>query len=473
MTARAPTVVGSVLRTARRRLRPAAGGVSDEDLADIQGNVLRAYDNDHVAHLLVAVRDPRAGRCLLRDLHGRVTTATPWERPPRVTTNVAVTFAGLHVLEVSGDVLDDFPVAFRQGVRRAPMLGDREQSHPDEWTVGFRDDEVHLVVTLTAWQADHLDDALGELTQRLEGDEHLDLLVTQQAERFGDRCEHFGFVDGIAQPRLAGIDRRGTPTTGTPHPHHWEPLPIGEFVLGHRDAEGVRSPAPGGAWGRNGSYVVIRKLRQDVAAFRSLVEDVGVGYPGGATELAAKIVGRWQDGTPLAASPDGPDPAIAADPARVNDFRFGDDEAGERCPVGSHVRRVNPRDGAGVGGSMTTRHRMIRRGVPYGPRLDADARDDDGEDRGLVFVCFVADIERQFEFVQRHWVNDGDVLGAGHDADPLVGRPQPNARFKVPGRDGAPPYLLPLEQPLVAVRGSLYLFQPGLRALRRLADGRV
>ena len=144
-------------------------------------------------------------------------------------------------------------------------------------------------------------------------------------------------------------------------------------------------------------------------------------------------MGRWPDGTPLSVSPDGPDPAISGDPARINDFRFADDPDGLRCPVGAHIRRANPRDGAGVGGAMTTRHRIMRRGLPYGPRLDPDAGDD-GVDRGLVFVCFAADIERQFEFLQRRWLNDGDVLGLAGDPDPLLGIPRPGARFKVRAR---------------------------------------
>jgi Dyp-type peroxidase family len=269
---------------------------------------------------------------------------------------------------------------------------------------------------------------------------------------------------------LGGVDRDGTPPAGTPLRFGWRDLAVGEFVLGHPDSEGVVPTVPALGWARNGSFVVIRKLHQDVAAFRRLVDGAGPHVAGGAERLAAQIVGRWPDGTPLARSPGCPDPSIANDPGQVNDFRFSDDPDGRRCPVGAHVRRVNPRDGAGVGGAMTTRHRMLRRGVPYGPRLAPERTTDDGVDRGLLFVCFVADIERQFEFVQRHWVDDGDVIGAGHDPDPLVGRRRRGARFKVPGD---PPYLLPLEEPLVRVRGSLYLFQPGIRALRDLAAGRA
>ena len=326
---------------------------------------------------------------------------------------------------------------------------------------------AHVVVTLTAWNPAHLDGRADQLAHRIEDDGGLRLTYRQRAERFEDRREHFGFLDGVAQPRVMGVDPPGTPAMGTPRRSRWQPLPVGEFVLGHLDAEGVVTPTPAGGWAANGSYQVIRKLHQDVAAFRGLVHETGRDFPGGPDLLAAKLVGRWPDGTPLSLSPDAPDPALSSDPARINRFGFADDPDGLRCPVGAHIRRANPRDGAGVGGAMTTRHRLMRRGLPYGPRLAPDAPDD-GVDRGLVFVCFVADIERQFEFLHRRWLIDGDVLGLGHDPDPILGLPQPGATFKVPG---SPPYLLGLERPVVVPQGGAYLFQPGRRALAALAAG--
>ncbi|UDY37975.1 Dyp-type peroxidase [Dermatobacter hominis] len=465
--------LGSVVRTARARLGPRR--LSRATLADIQGNVLRAFDDDHAELLLVAVDDPVAGRRLLRELLPDVTDATEWVVPPAVTTNVALSAAGLARLGMAQELVDDLPPAFREGMaRRAGRLGDDGPAAPVHWDPGLRDDTAHVLITLTAWRADRLDDHAAALATRIGRDPGLDLAHRQRAERFDDRREHFGFVDGIAQPRLAGIDGPRTAPTGTPVRLGWRSLPVGEFVLGHVDAEGVRSPTPARGWTRNGSFVVVRKLHQDVAAFRSLVRVTGADYPGGPDLLAAKLVGRWPDGTPLATSPDGPDPRIADDPARVNDFRFADDPEGLRCPVGAHVRRMNPRDGAGVGGTMTTRHRIIRRGLPYGPRLadDGGVPRDDGVDRGLLFVGFVADIERQFEFLQRRWAYDGDALRLGRDPDPLLGPPEPHdgARFKVPG---APPYLLPIDRPLVVLRGGGYFFQPGIAALTTLADGRT
>jgi Dyp-type peroxidase family len=369
----------------------------------------------------------------------------------------------LRTLGVPAGALRFFPDAFRQGMaRRASHLADIA---PEHWEPGLRDDVVHVSIVLTAWRGERLDERADELTERIERDGRLRLTHRLRAERFDDRREHFGFLDGVAQPGLAGIDGPATPPRGTPGRFGWRPLPVGEFVLGHPDAEGIAAVPPAASWAKNGSYVVVRKLYQDVAAFRSLIADTGRDYTGGPEMLAAKLVGRWPDGTPLALSSDRADPAIAADPAQINDFRFADDPDGVRCPVGAHIRRANPRDGAGIGGAMTTRHRLLRRGVPYGPRLVGGS--DDGVDRGLMFVCFVADLERQFEFVLRRWVNDGDVLGLGQDPDPLIGTPRPGSKLKVPG---APPYFLALEKPLVRLKGGAYLFQPSVSALIRITD---
>jgi hypothetical protein len=184
--------------------------------------------------------------------------------------------------------------------------------------------------------------------------------------------------------------------------------------------------------------------------------------------LAAKLVGRWQDGTPLVSSPHGPDPAIAGDPGRVNDFRYSDDPEGLACPVGAHVRRANPRDHDGFfGGKLSDRHRIIRRGRAYGPPLPEDALEDDGVDRGLVFKCYQADIERQFEVIQSRWIDDGDPFGVGDDRDPIIGCHQNGGGRMV--IQGTPPVVLGRLPTFTTVRGGEYLVRPGLRALRWLA----
>jgi Dyp-type peroxidase family len=244
----------------------------------------------------------------------------------------------------------------------------------------------------------------------------------------------------------------------------WRPLRAGEIILGYPDEEGVRSTGlTPPALARNGSYLVYRKLSQDVAAFRRLLAEQGRHYPGGPAELAAKMVGRTPDGRPLA-------PANGQRAAGVDDprhpFTYADDLDGRQCPIGAHIRRVNPRDGVEARDRMVHRHRMLRRGIPYGPPLPEGVLDDDGQQRGLLFVCLCASISRQFEFVQGAWVNDGNGLGLGNDQDPLLSNSSRGTTLTIPGH--RPHFLSPIPA-LVTVRGGEYFFLPGRRALAHLA----
>jgi Dyp-type peroxidase family len=213
--------------------------------------------------------------------------------------------------------------------------------------------------------------------------------------------------------------------------------------------------------------VVYRKLRQDVAGFRRLLRQAASRFPGSEELLAARIVGRWRDGTPMALSPDRPAPDMAADPERNTAFSYADDPDGMRCPIGSHIRRVNPRESLPFHGKLVNRHRMIRRGIPYGPPLPPDV-DEDGADRGVIFMSLQSSISRQFEFVQAQWLGDGNAFRLGDDQDVIVG-PQDHEHTRKMTIPGDPPYFLgPLER-LVSTRGGEYFFCPGINGLRYLA----
>ena len=137
-----------------------------------------------------------------------------------------------------------------------------------------------------------------------------------------------------------------------------------------------------------------------------------------------------------------------------------------RCPLGAHIRRTNPRDALGFDGLLSFRHRIIRRGMPYGAPLASEAAEDDHVDRGLIFVCFNASISRQFEGIQAQWLNDGNVFHLGHDSDFLMGDPHGTGKMTV---EGDPPFFLGPQGPFVTTRGGEYLFVPGMGALRALA----
>jgi Dyp-type peroxidase family len=220
--------------------------------------------------------------------------------------------------------------------------------------------------------------------------------------------------------------------------------------------------------GRNGTYVVFRKLHTRVAAYRQYLRAKAANREEEAL-LGAKMVGRWQSGAPLAVSPERDAPELGADPARNNDFRYADDPRGFKCPAGAHARRANPRDALDQEGSVNVRlHRMIRRGTSYGPMLPDGVLEDDGADRGIIFVFAGAHLHRQFEFVKTQWLNDGIFIGAPAEKDPLVGQGVGSGSFTIP-RTPIRRRLAELP-PFVVTRGGEYCFAPGLRALRWLAE---
>jgi Dyp-type peroxidase family len=215
--------------------------------------------------------------------------------------------------------------------------------------------------------------------------------------------------------------------------------------------------------------MVWRKLHQDVALWRRTIRAAASDYPyGDARKLAAKVVGRWQDGTPMETHPHGPDPAFDPAAPGANDFRYRNDPDGRRCPLGAHVRRSNPRDALDDAGKLSLRHRMIRRGMPYGKVLPDGELEDDGAERGLVFVSFQASIFRQFEGVQTPWINDGDIFGLGTDKDFLLGDPSGGGKMTIQGQK---PFFLAPQEAFVVTRGGEYLFVPGISGLQAIVEG--
>jgi Dyp-type peroxidase family len=449
--------------------------VSQIDLSDIQGNVLRGYTHPAAAYLFLRIVDVDAARALMRRMLPQVATAAPWrDGPPDTAMNVAFTFAGLRALGLREDVLASFPDAFRDGMAaRAARLGDRGPSAPDAWEAGLGTGDAHVLVTVYAVDGEHLRAALAKIIGADADQNAVTLVHLQRAEALPGGRDHFGFFDGIAQPAVRGAGVQPRPGDGQPDgAGGWRELATGEVLLGYEDEDGTLPAAPLAPFDRNGTFVVYRKLAMDAAAFRRFIASEGERYPGGPRLLAAKIVGRWPDGTPLAVSPGSPDASVSSDARRINDFGYGDDPEGLKCPLGAHVRRANPREALGFfDGRLTNRHRLVRRGRAYGKPLAAGLAEDDGVDRGLVFVCFQADIWRQFETVQALWIDDGDPFGLGRDKDFLVGEP-----YGTEGKmtiQGHPPHFLKPQPRFVTLRGGEYLFQPSMKALRGLAEGPI
>ncbi len=445
----------------------------DFALADIQGNVLRGYTYPCAAYLFLRIDDPDKARALMARMLPFVASAEPWtDGQPPTAMHVALTYAGLAALGLREELLASFPDDFREGMAaRAERLGDRGPSAPANWEPGLGTGEAHVLVTMYAVDNETLDN--GRMALKTVGAEGAVTVVHEQrAEAIEGGRDHFGFFDGIAQPAIDGSGVEGRPGDGQPAGRgRWRDVAPGEFLLGHRDEDGALPDAPAAPFDCNGTFMVYRKLAMDVAAFRRCMAEHGARYPGGPEALGAKVVGRWSDGTPVSVSPGGPDPEVVGDPQRINDFIYGDDPQGLKCPLGAHIRRANPRDTDGFfGGKLSDRHRIIRRGRPYGPVMDDGMMEDDGVERGLVFVCFQANIWRQFETIQALWVDDGDPFGLGADKDFLIGEPHGNGAGKMT-IPGSPPYIMRPQPRFVTLRGGEYLFRPSISALRWLAEG--
>ena len=461
------------------------------DLHDIQGLVARGYgDLKAAAFLLLAIEDAAAARHWLRDAGSAITRADV--RPADRALNVAFTSSGLERLGLDRDVLGQFSNEFVTGMttpHRTRILGDLDENAPERWEWGGPSrpsiDAVLLLYArdngeLGALEAEHVQ-ALGR-----NGTTVVRRLETADLDGF----EPFGFRDGVSQPFVEGLAKAGPPEST---------VRAGEFLLGYANEYGLFTDRPlldgsadsagvlprdaagsGGAdLGRNGSYLVFRQLRQDVSAFWRFVDRVtrkpdGSSDPSARLRLAAKMVGRWPSGAPLTLAPDADDPALA----EANDFAYHEhDRRGTRCPIGSHIRRSNPRDsldprpGTDRSFEVNRRHRILRRGREYGPPLPLDEAlaGDDSRERGLHFICLNANIQRQFEFVNHTWLNNPKFDRLYDDADPLVAPSAPRGGTFTMPTEGVRERVTNVPR-FVSMKGGAYFFLPGLAALRYLAE---
>ncbi|HLL85123.1 MAG TPA: hypothetical protein VK420_20810 [Longimicrobium sp.] len=499
------------LRTYPARYARAADALKAA-LADIQGLVLHSYIDQDAAFAFLRLGEPRAARDWLRSLLPDVSTAAPARHGDSRRLNIAFTVAGLRALGLTEEELGTFPVELREGMAsRKHELGDAV----DGWELGRNPEDLHLVLMLYAAPAE-LEDFLAAQQERwsLAG---VTTVKIQRGARVRPRSgptdglprDHFAFRDGIAQPVLAGFHEELTHRISELD----QPVLPGELLLGYvneylelpdfpcvsaaSDPEGLLPEAPGAengkkGWrdlGHNGTYLVLRKLEQDVDAFRALTGAAPHGAsPTGPTSgcpmkasavpssppldenpVAAKALGRRQDGTPLE-----PHDTGHRDPAPdywLHRFTYRPrDPHGFGCPVGSHIRRANPRDDIPDAErtlrgerarkkaaerqrrdslAVSRKHRIIRRGITY--------QDPDGR-KGLLFIALNANIRRQFEFIQQAWLG-GDFL---------VGKPDGRSVITVPGDPVRA--RLHVTRPIVEVRGGEYFFMPSIKALRYLAS---
>jgi Dyp-type peroxidase family len=476
---------------------------NDVNSKNIQGIGIAGFRKDHQHLLGVRLEDAKKAHPLLLELSHR--TASAWEvrqfndlfselrsRGREDEHSVQATWVGTLIsaaaLTKLGVDLDELPAgigfdAFKAGMAaRAVKIGDtRPTDAPAQWLEQFRPGEggVDLLIVAASDSGDQLDDLCDELDHHVKA--HGGRVVFNERGHTLPGAlrghEHFGFKDGVSQPSIAGWD--GSPAEGEP-----AAVPLGEFVLGYSDVEGATA-ALTDFW-LDGSFAVFRRLRQDVYAFR---QQAARGVAGSdpaldAPTTGAKLLGRWPSGASLETSPDRDDGNV------TNAFGYAPDPEGFNAPRFAHVRKVNPRDEARVDSATekVERHRMLRRGSPFGDPLPADATGDDGRDRGLHFISIVADLDRGFEFVQRQWMNDQNFPNGsippsggggpydppatpgepGDGPDPIAGEFDPGAADALHQSSGVHPFVL--MQEVVRVTAGEYFFAPSLSALAWLAE---
>ena len=495
--------------------------LSDDAKADIQGFVTSGFGHlRHTAYLCFEITDVSAGRKWLAGIVRRVTTAKGWrsapegsKRKPEATVNLAFTWNGLAALGVSDAALCSFPRAFREGMadpaRAASVLGDIGDSAPDRWLFGGpANTPIHAVLILHALTEQQLEDLVADLRDPTGGAIEIEA-ASQRGYRREDNKEHFGFRDGIAQPRIAGIKGQLAPNI----------LPTGNFILGYPDHYKFVAQGPGRSRCRRPRRHLAplsrtRTFRAETSATWDATAPMssfgnsnrmwrvsgtscwrrrsGPGMPANSASPGSLRIswGRWPSGAPLVLRPHNDDSSLATH----DEFSYAQlDPNGVRCPFGSHIRRTNPRDvirpsGTEQSTNMSNAHRILRHGSIFGPPLfdlstldglgDEDSLPfgeprDDGRSRGLHFLCINAGIERQFELIQQQWVNNPAFNGLVANQDPLIGEnrrdtPQPS-RMTIEGNGGWRTEPVPR---FVKTVGGAYLFMPGMRTLRFLATNR-
>jgi len=458
--------------------------MSKLNATDIQGFVLRGYNLPVARYLFLHFENPDHARILLTALLPQITTGQTWDGgKPTSTLNIAFTFPGLEALELPLATLISFPVEFQQGMRsRADILGDTGPNEPARWDPCWRSNRVHAWLAVNAQSPAALESRCAALTALIDANNGITLLATQDAAAVvlngkPTTSEHFGFTDGFGNPDYLGVERSTQPGQGKLNEDGtWSPLATGELLLGYADEAGELPVAPvPHLLAANGTFMVYRKLHQNLATFRTYLAEHAAHYAAGdeaaKEKLAAKFIGRWRDGTPLELSPDQQNFALTQDPNRSTNFTYAADPEGTRCPLGAHIRRVHPRDSFGFHGRLVDRRRITRRGLPYGPFAAEGEPALDSDDRGIVFMALNASISRQFEFVQQQWIEYGNDAKQGNDKDMLMGNHEGRGRFVIQGDRTStnPPYVCPHLPNFVELRGGGYFFLPSITALGMLS----
>ena len=447
------------------------------DTSDIQGMVLGNIAGYRlVRHLVFSAPNAEALRRFVPKLRplilfgtNKPTTAHGW------VANLSFAPRALEDL-LPADIYARLESTFRSPPD-AERIGDVGASAPfNWWEKRFRGEEISCFVHLHAVGDEQLEAGTEQILAEAAAADLVEKIPRASGGRldgaflgFGPAGKgarlHFGYVDGLSNSKVAW--------DGAPSPER--PVDFRSVVIGYYDDRFPCAPArdPAAEALRDSSYLVFRWIYQDVATFeRFLTAKAPPLFPNdplalARERLAAKIMGRWRDGTPLCLSPDSPAPERCEE-----GFEYAEDLKGLACPVSSHIRVMNPRDQKLSGMAVTTGvPQIVRRGMPYGPELKGE--DDDGVDRGILGLFVCASIREQFmrlaAWGQRN--NFSEVFPAhGRDQDALIGNrsvPGATREFRIPAGPSGGGTVRDLPD-FIRTKATQYLLMPSGRTLTRL-----
>jgi Dyp-type peroxidase family len=434
------------------------------EVSDIQAMILRPRPSPYKGeYVVLRINEAAQGRELLRRIIPYVAPAEDWWAPSiPAWLGIAFTYQGLKALGLPKVSLDSFPEEFRQGMAaRASILNDIGDNAPANWEYPFGTSDMHVALAIYSKDDKSLELVLEQAHQSHRDLPKISVVYRMKFSELPEGRNPFGFKDGLHNPHVEG--------SGADPPPGYEPtVKAGEFIMGYPDEIGeiATSPQPE-MLRRNGTFIAFRKFHTRVAAFRKYLHE-HASSPEEEELIAAKMVGRWRSGAPLVLAPEHDDPALGTNPNRNNNFTYADDKEGLKCPFSAHIRRLNPRDALNDDLVAVNLHHILRRATNYGPPLPEGILEDDGVQRGGVFLLVGAHIKRQFEFLQSQWVTDGNFIHQGTEQDPIIGNNEGEGIFTIPKRPirrrlhGLPRF--------VVVRGGEYFFMPGLNALKSLAS---
>lgn len=492
---------------------------SDFEFDDLQGLVRFGYGKlTDTCFLLLTIMDATAAKEWL--ITAPISNAVETDKQPSTAVQIAFTAQGLCAMgldSVIRDFSDEFIFGMSGDESRSRRLGDIDTNAPGHWAWGGDTKHMPHVLLLLYSQPGGIEIWRKKVVGK-NFSKAFKILATLPTQDIG-QFEPFGFADGISQPNIDWERKQST----NPHDRtcYSNLMAVGEVLLGYPNeyqqytARPLIDPGkdelaailPNAEdkptlkdFGRNGSYLVLRQLGQDVPGFWKFVDTAAGSVPKQREQLAAAMVGRTRDGSPLVPEAAEDIPGIPTED-RINRFTYNVDPGGNQCPIGAHIRRTNPRTGdlpSGVTGfvSWLTKilgfglshpeedlvassrfHRLLRRGRSYGQKLtpeDALKPDAPVAERGLQFICLVANIARQFEFVQNAWVMSSKFSGLQQERDPLLGHRKPLMGGEVADQFNRPNPAGPMQKTcalpqFISVRGGGYFFMPGLRALKYIA----